>query len=94
MFQVSLLGSTKVVTTSLSDLISQAKKASEGGAEKDHLGEVESKAKVKEDLSLDKSVTNDNFSDRVSWPTLKTCSNRSKQWRMLTAAASVPRRLP
>ena len=66
MFQVSLLGSTKVVTTSLSDLIIQAKMASEGGTtEKDHSGEVGSKAKVKVNKSLDKSVTYDNFSQGV-----------------------------
>lgn len=56
--QVSLLGSTKVVTTSLSDLISQARTASERGyhgiessssqtTDKDSLGDVGSKAKVK-----------------------------------------------
>ena len=44
-FQVSLLGSTKVVTTSLSDLISEAKTASET-TDKDKSA-VGSKAKVK-----------------------------------------------
>ena len=47
--QVSLLGSTKVVTMSLSELISHARKSSEGGK---CSAEVESKAKVKANLDF------------------------------------------
>ena len=98
-FQVSLLGSTKVVTTSLSDLISQAKAASERGYHGIESSSSQTTDKDKNAVGSKAKVNVTNLSQMLSFlrllgQTLTTCSSPSRQWRMLTAAASVPLRQP